>query len=45
MRANQTLTQKNWLALAIGNSRLHWALFQENKLQSSWDTQHLSQQV
>jgi type III pantothenate kinase len=33
------------LCLAIGNSRLHWALFQENKLELTWDTQHLSQPV
>ncbi|HEY9696891.1 MAG TPA: pantothenate kinase [Trichocoleus sp.] len=30
-----------WLALAIGNSRLHWGWFAEGKLQSTWDTPHL----
>ncbi len=25
----------------IGNSRLHWALFKEEKLQKSWDTEHI----
>lgn len=32
----------DWLALMIGNSRLHWAYFQEDKLQKTWDTNHLS---
>lgn len=31
-----------WLALAIGNSRLHWALFCDRILQASWDTPHLN---
>ena len=31
-----------WLALAIGNSRLHWAWFQDNQFQGSWKTPHLS---
>ncbi|NER39652.1 MAG: pantothenate kinase [Oscillatoria sp. SIO1A7] len=31
-----------WLALAIGNSRLHWALFCDRILQVSWDTPHLN---
>ena len=31
-----------WLALMIGNSRLHWALFQDGALAASWDTPHLS---
>jgi type III pantothenate kinase len=34
-----------YLCLAIGNSRLHWGLFQENRLEITWDTQHLSQPV
>lgn len=33
--------QKTWLALMIGNSRLHWATFVGEKLQAAWDTQHL----
>ena len=32
----------DWLALVIGNSRLHWGYFQQDKLQTTWDTQHLS---
>ncbi|MBD2038004.1 pantothenate kinase [Leptolyngbya sp. FACHB-321] len=31
-----------WLALSIGNSRLHWAQFSGNDLQQTWDTPHLS---
>ncbi len=30
-----------WLALMIGNSRLHWAYFQRKALKETWDTQHL----
>jgi type III pantothenate kinase len=30
-----------WLGLSIGNSRLHWAWFSGDVLQSSWDTVHL----
>jgi len=29
-----------WLALMMGNSRLHWALFQASALQRTWDTPH-----
>lgn len=31
----------DWLALAIGNSRLHWAWFTGDKLQAAWNTPHL----
>lgn len=31
----------NWLALMIGNSRLHWGYFCGNILQKNWDTQHI----
>jgi len=31
-----------WLALAIGNSRLHWAWFIQDLLLENWDTPHLS---
>lgn len=31
------------LFLMIGNSRLHWALFNNNSLISTWDSQHLSE--
>jgi type III pantothenate kinase len=30
-----------WIALAIGNSRYHWAWFIHTQIQSSWDTAHL----
>jgi len=30
-----------WLALMIGNSRLHWAWFVREKLKAAWDTEHL----
>lgn len=42
--ANRNLPQSDrpdegaWLALVIGNSRLHWALFQASALQRTWDT-------
>lgn len=32
----------HWLALSIGNSRLHWAGFQGNTLQEAWETRYLS---
>lgn len=32
----------NWLALAIGNSRLHWAAFRCQQLLQTWHTPHLS---
>ncbi|MGB3534910.1 MAG: pantothenate kinase [Microcoleaceae cyanobacterium] len=31
-----------WLGLIIGNSRLHWAKFQENSLIKYWDTDYLN---
>jgi type III pantothenate kinase len=39
------LSNNDYLCLAIGNSRLHWALFQQDKLRFTWDTQHLSQPI
>ncbi|MEB3218270.1 MAG: pantothenate kinase [Nostocales cyanobacterium 94392] len=33
---------KNWLALTIGNSRLHWGLFKQQTLTQTWDTNHLA---
>ncbi len=33
---------KIWIALNIGNSRLHWALFEGQKLWQAWDTPHLT---
>ena len=32
----------DWLGLVIGNSRLHWAWFVNDILESVWDTDHLS---
>jgi len=32
----------DWLGLVIGNSRLHWAWFVNDVLESVWDTDHLS---
>lgn len=37
-----TPTDNCWLALAIGNSRSHWAGFRGNILEDAWDTPHLS---
>lgn len=34
--------EKSWLALMIGNSRLHWAWFVGTTLQQAWDTNPLS---
>jgi type III pantothenate kinase len=34
--------EKIKIALAIGNSRLHWGLFTGETLQKTWDTEHLS---
>lgn len=39
------LSDSSWLALMIGNSRLHWAWFIGEKLYLSWDTQHLPASV
>lgn len=39
------ITPTNRLLLAIGNSRLHWAHWQNNTLQETWDTPHLSKAV
>ncbi|MGF1523071.1 MAG: pantothenate kinase [Leptolyngbyaceae cyanobacterium] len=32
-----------WLALVMGNTRLHWAVFMGNTLQGTWHTRHLHQ--
>lgn len=32
----------NWLALVIGNSRSHWAWFQDHTLITAWNHSHLS---
>jgi type III pantothenate kinase len=39
------LSDSSWLALMIGNSRLHWALFSEEKLCLAWDSQYLPASV
>ena len=35
----------NWLALVIGNSRSHWALFEDHTLITAWNSIHLSTPV
>lgn len=40
MLSNPTQT---WLALIIGNSRLHWGLFNQNNLIKAWDTNYLTE--
>jgi type III pantothenate kinase len=35
----------SWLALVIGNSRLHWAWFRNSTLHQTWDISHLSPQA
>lgn len=32
-------------ALIVGNSRLHWGYFKADKLQTTWDTPHLSKPI
>jgi type III pantothenate kinase len=36
-------TNQHWLALIIGNSRLHWGWFIDDNLQQTWDTSYLSE--
>ncbi|MEH2142546.1 pantothenate kinase [Nostoc sp.] len=38
-------TENIWLALEIGNSRLHWALFLGETLSSAWDTDYLPESL
>ncbi|KAM3091717.1 pantothenate kinase [Phormidesmis sp. 146-35] len=38
-------TNQHWLALIIGNSRLHWGWFIDDNLQQSWDTSYLSESI
>lgn len=42
---NSVLPDSSWLALMIGNSRLHWAWFMGEKLCHTWDTQYLPASV
>jgi type III pantothenate kinase len=37
-----TIENQTWLALMIGNSRSHWALFLGDTLHHTWDTPHPS---
>ncbi len=37
--------EKIWLALEIGNSRLHWAFFIGETLYSAWDTDYLPESI
>ncbi|MBE9000009.1 pantothenate kinase [Nostoc sp. LEGE 12447] len=41
----QKYREEIWLALEIGNSRLHWALFIDETLYSAWDTDYLPESV
>ncbi|MEC4895218.1 MAG: pantothenate kinase [Oscillatoria sp. PMC 1051.18] len=36
---------QDWIALAIGNSRLHWGRFRGVNLLKTWDTEYLTQPV
>ncbi|MEI1375764.1 pantothenate kinase [Nostoc sp. UHCC 0926] len=38
-------TENVWLALEIGNSRLHWALFLGETLSSAWDTDYIPESL
>ncbi|MBW4447619.1 MAG: pantothenate kinase [Spirirestis rafaelensis WJT71-NPBG6] len=38
---HQENTDNLWLALEIGNSRLHWALFAGERISKTWDSDHL----
>lgn len=35
-----SLIDNAWIALNIGNSRLHWAAFKQNQIQAKYDTPH-----
>ncbi len=37
------LINNDWIALNIGNSRLHWALFKNNQIQGKYDTPHFAE--
>jgi len=38
--STSSFRRNRWLALAIGNSRLHWARFDGDRLQTAWDEAH-----
>jgi len=37
--------KRHWLALAIGNTRLHWAWFEGKTLVKTWNGNHLSEAI
>lgn len=37
--------EQDWLALVIGNSRLHWGWFRQNTLIETWHTEHVKTSV
>lgn len=39
---SKDMSVKDWVGLAIGNSRLHWGQFQGSKLLLTWDTPYLT---
>jgi len=39
---NTSLQTERWLALVIGNTRLHWGCFHRNNLEGVWHTPHLT---
>jgi type III pantothenate kinase len=39
------IAEEAWLALVIGNSRLHWGSFSQAKLLGAWHTPHLGAEV
>lgn len=39
------LIDLEWLALNIGNSQLHWAVFRDDRIQESWDSPHIIQEL
>jgi type III pantothenate kinase len=41
-RSSLSRGAKHWLALVVGNSRLHWAWFIDATLHHAWDTSYLS---
>lgn len=45
LSGNSETMLKNWLALMVGNSRLHWAWFQGTNLRLVWHVPHAAQQA
>ncbi len=39
---NMPLQTERWLALVIGNTRLHWGAFNKGRLEGVWHTPHLT---